>query len=47
MDKRIVLITIAGLIATTLSCTNKISGQQGKQPIEADSVATDSGRRQT
>ena len=41
MDKRIVLITIAGLIATTLSCTNKTSDQQGEQQIEADTVASD------
>ncbi|MBO6255202.1 MAG: hypothetical protein J6O49_16400, partial [Bacteroidaceae bacterium] len=42
MDKRIVLITIAELIATTLSCTNKTTGQQGKQQIETDTVAIDS-----
>ena len=42
MDKRIVLITIAGLIIANLSCTNKKSCQQEKQPIEADSVAADS-----
>ena len=42
MDKRIVLITIAGLIMANLSCTNKKSIQQEKQPIEADSVAADS-----
>ena len=41
MEKRIVLVTIAGLIAANLSCTNKTSGQQGEQPIEADSVAAD------
>ena len=41
MDKRIVLITIVGLIMTNLSCTNKRSGQQEKQPIETDSVAAD------
>ena len=41
MDKRIVLLTIAGLIAANLSCTNKTSGQQGEQPIEADNVAAD------
>lgn len=39
MDKRIALITIVGLIMTNLSCTNKRSGQQEKQPIETDSVA--------
>ena len=42
MDKRIVLITIAGLIIANLSCSNKKSGQQEKQPIETDSVGTDS-----
>ena len=42
MDKRIVLITIAGLIMANLSCTNKKSIQQEKQPIEADSMAADS-----
>ena len=42
MDKRIVLITIAGLIATTLSCTNKAGTKQGQLPIETDSVVTDS-----
>lgn len=41
MDKRIVLITIAGLIATTLSCTNKTSGQQGELQIESDTVDSD------
>jgi hypothetical protein len=41
MDKRIVLITIVGLIAVNLSCTNKTSGQQGKLQKEADSVAAD------
>ena len=41
MDKKIVLITLGSLIAFNLSCTNKPSGQQGKQPIEADSLAAD------
>ena len=41
MDKRILLITIAGLIMANLSCTNKKSDQQEKQPIESDSLAAD------
>ena len=41
MNKRIVLITIAGLIMANLSCTNKTSDQQEKQLIEVDSVASD------
>ena len=41
MNKRIVLITIAGLLMTNLSCTNKASTKQGQQSTEADSVAND------
>ena len=41
MNKRIVLITIAGLLMTNLSCTNKANTKQGQQSTEADSVATD------
>ena len=42
MDKRIVLITIAGLLATNLSCTNKAGTKQGQLPTGADSVVVDS-----
>ena len=42
MNKRIILITIAGLLITNLSCTNKTCTKQGQQPIEADSVVADS-----
>ena len=41
MDKKIVLITIVGLITIILSCTNKTGGQQS-QSIDVDSVAADS-----
>ena len=41
MDKKIVLITIVGLITLILSCTNKTGGQQS-QSIDVDSVAADS-----
>ena len=42
--RQYVLITLVGLLAANMSCTNtkKTSGQQGKQPIETDSSATDS-----
>lgn len=42
MDKRIVLITIAGLLMTNLSCTNNTRTKQGQQTTESDSVAIDS-----
>ena len=43
MNKKIVLITIAGLIVVNMSCTNKTSGQHREQSIiEADSVTADS-----
>lgn len=41
MNKRIVLITIAGLLMANLSCTNKASTKQGQQTTESDSVAAD------
>ena len=41
MDKRIVLITIAGLIAANLSCTNKTGGQQKQQVEEKSCLASE------
>ena len=41
MDKRIILITITGLIVANLSCTHRPSGQQVQQPIETNSVTAD------
>ena len=39
MDKKIVLITITGLLAVNMSCTNKTSVQQGEQQVaEVDSI---------
>lgn len=42
MNKKIVLIAFAGLIAANLSCTNKPSGQKEQQPKGTDSVTADS-----
>ena len=41
MDKRIVLITIAGLIAANLSCTYKTGGQQKQQVEEKSCLASE------
>ena len=41
MNKRIVLITIAGLLVTSFSCTKKAGIKQGQQPTEADSLVVD------
>ena len=41
MNKQIVLMFFAGLIAANLSCTNKPSSQKEPQPVEADSVTAD------
>ena len=38
MDKKIVLITIVGLITLILSCTNKTGGQQDVDSVAADST---------
>ena len=41
MDKKIVLITITGLLAVNMSCTNKSSVQQGEQQVaEVDSIVS-------